>query len=229
MPTISRASVTEQISAYIKECIESGKWKVGSVIPSESELTTVLGVSRSSLRNAISQFTALGILHPRQGRGCFLTSADIASRMGNLEALNHAAYQDVSEVLRFRLLIEPFAARAAAEILGSERVELLTKLHLSYAEMQKWVADRSHFIDADLDFHRTLARYSGNRLVYDALDHAFKNTAQSSHQLNMLFGYQTGLFHHGKILEAVERRDPNKAEGAMQKHLSSALELIQDK
>ena len=50
---IVHQNITQQVIGYMKENIESGNWKVGEKIPSEHELTALLGVSRSSIRQAV--------------------------------------------------------------------------------------------------------------------------------------------------------------------------------
>ena len=53
MQQIRRVNVTNQVVEYLKENIESGNWSVGEKIPSEHQMTELLGVSRSSVRTAI--------------------------------------------------------------------------------------------------------------------------------------------------------------------------------
>ena len=59
---IVHQNITQQVIAYMKSNIESGNWKVGEKIPSENELTGELGVSRSSIRQAVSHFAGIGVL-----------------------------------------------------------------------------------------------------------------------------------------------------------------------
>ncbi|MGD8258975.1 MAG: winged helix-turn-helix domain-containing protein, partial [Desulfobacterales bacterium] len=49
-----------QISAWIKELIQTGRYKVGEKLPSEVELSKMCGVNRNTLRQAISELTAVG-------------------------------------------------------------------------------------------------------------------------------------------------------------------------
>ena len=53
---IKRVNVTSQVVDYLKKNIESGNWTVGEKIPSENQMTEELGVSRSSIRTALSQY-----------------------------------------------------------------------------------------------------------------------------------------------------------------------------
>lgn len=229
MKQIERQSVIEQINSFIKQEISAGKWKVGEKIPSETVLTKTLGVSRASLRTAIGQFVALGILHPEQGKGCFLMSDNLKSKLGNINGLNAAAYSDIRKVLSFRLLIEPEACYKAAFITGKERLELLSRLNGFNHTMRMSVNNANEFIEADQNFHIAVGYGSGNELIGKALEDLFLNTERSHHQINDLFGFKDGLKFHGLILEALEEGDGRKARKQMQRHLESALVQLEDK
>lgn len=66
-------SLHEKVTQYIKEGIESGKYKVGDRIPTENELAAELCVSRPTVRQALGQLTSLGFLLRVKGRGTFVT------------------------------------------------------------------------------------------------------------------------------------------------------------
>lgn len=61
-----------QISAWIKDLIESGRYEKGATLPSEVELARICQVNRNTLRQAVSELTAAGILRKEQGRGTFV-------------------------------------------------------------------------------------------------------------------------------------------------------------
>ena len=74
-----KGSVTGKIAHYIRKNIRNGNWTVGEKIPSENQLCEELGVSRVSVRSALQQFIALGILESVHGKGTFLISDDLAA------------------------------------------------------------------------------------------------------------------------------------------------------
>lgn len=61
-----------QISAWIRDLIQSGRYEKGASLPSEVELAKVCQVNRNTLRQAISELTAAGILRKEKGRGTFV-------------------------------------------------------------------------------------------------------------------------------------------------------------
>jgi GntR family transcriptional regulator len=61
-----------QISAWIKELIQSGRYEKGGILPSEMELARICQVNRNTLRQAISELTTAGILQKKKGLGTFV-------------------------------------------------------------------------------------------------------------------------------------------------------------
>jgi GntR family transcriptional regulator len=61
-----------QISAWIKDLIQSGRYEMGATLPSEVELARICQVNRNTLRQAVSELTAAGILRKERGRGTFV-------------------------------------------------------------------------------------------------------------------------------------------------------------
>ena len=61
-----------QISAWLREVIEAGRYKKGEKLPSEVELAKMCGVNRNTLRQAISELTAIGLLRKEKGTGTFV-------------------------------------------------------------------------------------------------------------------------------------------------------------
>jgi GntR family transcriptional regulator len=62
-----------QIRAWLKELIQSGRYKAGERLPSEMELSEMCGVNRNTLRQAISELVAEGILRKEKGTGTFVS------------------------------------------------------------------------------------------------------------------------------------------------------------
>ena len=63
-----------QISAWLREVIKTGRYKRGEKLPSEVELARMCGVNRNTLRQAISELTAIGLLRKEKGTGTFVNA-----------------------------------------------------------------------------------------------------------------------------------------------------------
>ncbi len=107
--------ITEKIIEQIKNGIGQGDFQAGEQLPAEREMAERMGVSRSSLREALQILEHTGYVHIVQGRGTFVKEIAKEALTDPLCALirdSKSRYQDVYE---FRLAIEIWAAGKAAE------------------------------------------------------------------------------------------------------------------
>ena len=135
---IIKTSVTQQIIEYIKENIQNGSWKVGEKIPSEPSLVEELGVSRASLRVAIQQYVALGVLRSEQGKGTFITKKSF-SRPYSQKALSFTEICSANHMKASAKLLR-------REVLTNPEPELLRKLELPEGS-QVLLIERLRFAD----------------------------------------------------------------------------------
>ena len=225
MPAIKRSPLTTEVSAYLRERISQGVWQVGSKIPSENVLSRELGVSRTTLRQVIGRFIALGILKTRQGQGCFLVRNDTDRLMGTLDENELDKSDDIEKVLRFRLMLEPEAAALAADLPEGRRLKLLKKLRGFLAAMQGSLESAENFVRADMDFHRAISE-AVNDIAGRVIDAVLSKTMSEHQGINRLVGFSGGLEYHSSITTAIEAGDADEARELMREHLSSSLEQI---
>jgi len=77
-----------QISAWLKELIQTGRYKAGERLPSEIELSKTCGVNRNTLRQAITELAAAGLLRKEKGTGTFVSSPSPAGLKHKLERIS---------------------------------------------------------------------------------------------------------------------------------------------
>jgi len=77
-----------QISAWLKELIQTGRYKAGEQLPSEVELSKMCGVNRNTLRQAIGELTAAGLLKKEKGTGTFVSSPSSNGLRHKLERIS---------------------------------------------------------------------------------------------------------------------------------------------
>src|SRR6478609_3618030 len=124
--TVTRDALPDQIVQRLIALITEKHLKAGDRLPPERELSAVMGVSRSSLREALRALAMLGVAEMRQGDGTYLTALDPATLMrpvGLVLALSDAG---LTELFEARKLVEPgLAALAAARIDSTAAAELV--------------------------------------------------------------------------------------------------------
>lgn len=86
-----------QISAWLKELIQTGRYNEGEKLPSEVELSKICGVNRNTLRQAISELVSEGILRKEKGTGTFVSSSTPVTLKHKLKHISSFA-EELSEI-----------------------------------------------------------------------------------------------------------------------------------
>ncbi|MDR1932020.1 MAG: FadR family transcriptional regulator [Spirochaetales bacterium] len=222
---IKKTSITQQVIEYIKENIAGSIWLVGEKMPSENELTRMLGVSRASVRIAIQQFIALGLLKSVHGRGTFVVSNDLSGFGKGVPALSGDDYLDKRQMLEFRRIVESETSYLAAERASGENIR---QLRFLLEQMKQAVGrdDIENFVRYDMMFHEEISRASGNVFLENSIREVFRQKSESYKQINQYRGYKDGVYYHTLLLQAIEAKNSRKARKVMYDHLQKGIEDI---
>ena len=197
--------------------IVQGEIGAGDPLPTEDELSGELSVSRTVLREAIKVLAAKGLVEAKPKTGTRvrprpdwnLLDPDVLA--WQLEAGPDRRFLD--DVLELRRLIEPQAARLAAERATEAQVAALQQ---AYEEMGLAGEDMELFMEPDLRFHSLLLEACDNEVLEHMMDvigavlrTLFTVSSRSQDQL------ARAARLHGAIVDAVRNRDPEGAEGAV--------------
>jgi GntR family transcriptional repressor for pyruvate dehydrogenase complex len=215
---IRTSRLYEQIVQQIEESVLNGSLKPGDQLPAERDLAQRLGVSRTAVREAVKTLREKGLVEAYSGRGTFITdgtsqaarqSFDLMVKIGQQEGSPHLA--------ELRLILEPgIAALAAARVHEDD----LAAMREAVAVMDRAQKDPAAYIEADLDFHLALAEAVANPLILSLIDSIVGLLREQRIRIfNVEGGPQRGQVHHKRILDAMERRDPEMARAAMRAHL----------
>jgi len=223
---ISHINITEQVIQYFKDHITSGAWKVGEKIPSENQLTEILGVSRASIRTAIQHFVGLGVLESRHGKGTYLLEDQVDDEMGSEAKVTAEDCRNIHNVLEFRRIVESEACYMAA---GKATPELLDELRQCLKKMHDNKGKREAFVMADIQFHAVICKASQNPILEKSLVKVFSETKKNHQQMNILFGFHDGIYYHTLILQAIEKGEAEQARKIMFDHLQNAINKLNKK
>lgn len=208
---ITRYSLTDQIFDYLQGEILKGTWKPGDKLPSENELSTMLGVSRLSLRSAIQRSCALGLTETRVGEGTFVCEFNLRSYFAELYRLDLLG-SDPNQINDLRNIIQIGSVRLAlADEVDPSQVK---ELDQQVAKMEQAVKAREFdlFYELDLQFHRKICMLCKNQplyIIYDALESTISEIIKNNveHSLHYDAGCRTLLDYHRKLVDAVRARD----------------------
>lgn len=213
-------SVTDEAIERIKEMIISKELQPGDRLPREADLAVRLGLSRSSLREAVRALSLVRILDVRRGDGTYVTSLD-ASLL--LDALSFVIelHQDRSmlDLLEARRLLEADAAALAAERSAPEHVAELRGL----IDAMPACEGVDEFVENDLAFHRTVALAAGNDVLSKLLESLSGHTIRARIWRGITEGgaIDRTIAEHRAICDAIEHGSSELARAWMTAHLAS--------
>lgn len=223
-------SQTDVVIDGIKDMIARGDLGPGSRLPIEKELATRLGVSRGPLREGVRALAALGVLETRQGDGTYVTSLDprkLLSPLGFLADLQQAAH--AADLLAVRRVLEAEStAIAATRLTDDELGELDRVLGVVDRILENEPdMDLESVIQADAEFHRIIARASGNPPLSALIDSLGGRTfrARLWRAVSHRGSVREAQNEHRAILDELVRRDPDRARIRMQVHLLAIEEF----
>lgn len=160
----------EQVKAAVRERLAAGEWPPGSPLPGERRLMGLFGVSRPTVRQAIADLVAEGLLQRRPGRGTFVAPQPPAPRvvqlLGFAEELERAGLNPVIRVLRAEVVSPPEEARRDLG-LGADHLALLVERVVATAEGPVFV-DRTVLPEA---IGRPLLAFGLEGSIYRLLEH----------------------------------------------------------
>lgn len=206
-----------QVVRQLLRLIASGRLTVGERLPPERDLTQRLGVSRASLRQALTALEVMGVIQIRAGSGVYVGAP---AEPSIAESLTMAA--GPLEILEARLILEPGIARLAAVRRTPDDLQALAR---HTAAMDADLASGKDGWEPDVGFHRALADAARNPSVRNLACALTDQMTQPMWLLmrsrNLAQGHHGHRYleHHRGILEAVARADAPDAERRMRAHI----------
>ncbi len=213
----------EQIVQQIEESILKGALKPGDQLPAERDLAQRFGVSRTAVREAVKALREKGLVEAYSGRGTFITdgtSQAIRQSLGLMAKIGQPGGS--THLAEVRAILEPEIAALAATRIQEQHLVLMRE---AVSVMDQKRDDPEAFIEADLDFHLSLAEAAANPLILSLIDSIVGLLREQRIRIFQVEGGpDRGQFHHKRILEAIEQRNAEKAREAMRAHLQQIRE-----
>lgn len=156
----------EQIAATLEAQIRAGSLSRGDRLPGERLLARQLGVSRTTVREALGALQNAGLVEIRQGAGSYVV--DIPQ---DKPLLSLPADASPSALLEARAIFEPaIASRAACQHRHDDEITRLLTV-MAESEDATDAKQRQRWSDADRHFHRHFAYMTGNTVLIAIADH----------------------------------------------------------
>jgi DNA-binding FadR family transcriptional regulator len=200
------------------------KYRPNDKLPNENKLAEDLGVSRTTIREAVKTLVANGVLTIERGRGTFVTAQPGAqndpfgiSYLEDKKKLAHNWFE-------MRLVLEPANIRFVAERASDEEIKEIISWEQKCAEL---ILSRKPYAEADKQFHAAIAKATHNSVIElmlpaieaaigDAIDTAVYAGTHDRASDN-------ALKNHRIIADFIEQRDANGAALAMYYHIKRGI------
>jgi len=195
----------------------------------ERELAQAMGVSRTTIRDAIQRLATMGLISQKQGQGTFVKNYDESLQNPLLKAIK-AQNVSINDLLEVRLGLECNAASLAA--LRADESDIVA-MSQSIEGMQQEITSGRLGTQADTSFHMAIAYAAKNPLhilimrnFYDYLHHNIRKNLESLYAIpdntNII------MKQHREILTAITGRSSEKAYKAMKMHIRFVIDFFAD-
>lgn len=223
LETPTRGAVPELAVQGIQRLIRDGGYQAGDSLPSQRDLAQQLGVSRASLREALSTLSARGVVSVQPGKGVFVQGAARASESaGPWFAWPFAEQVSAADTFQLRYVLEGFAAGQAATALTSDAIDALTD-NVEAMRVQLRAGNFEAAAQLDFEFHRRILEASGNQAMLNVITTS-KAIFMESQKLPFIRPERAmeTWQEHRKILRALARHSGAAAKKAMEEHVRNA-------
>ena len=223
LPVIKTERLYRQIANAIMAGITRGDFVAGGLLPPERELAKQLGVSRSSVREALIALEMTGWVDIRTGNGIY-----VAQPLPQAAIPQESETCSLQDLLQAREAFEGMLAGFAA--LNGTAVQRETLLALT-AELQHYNENDAAFLEQDKRFHLLIGEMSGNDVLRDLLEQLW-NRRHSPHVQRLERHYADNSFaqamnaDHQQIADAIVAGDEAAARQAMESHLQHVQQRL---
>lgn len=229
---IKQQKIYSQIVEQIIGLIERGDYIAGTQLPAERELARSLGVSRASLREALTVLQMMGFVETRYGQGTFVCSkpASIWLQDGPIGSFGESPIT----ILQARKTIEPSIASLAAIERTDENLERIEEtIRMIEAEHSNLQSFKDIFSEGDRNFHLAIAQATGNPILINIQQMIFNLMGQKLWLAliqNSSFvtpgRWQEAIHEHRSVYEAVRAKDGPSAASHVRSHLARVEKIM---
>ena len=228
MASINKKKLADSVIEEIKRMIQSGELKEGDKLPNQNAFAAQLGVSRTSLREALSTLTRIGVIEQRPGYGTVFRSRISALFTDHLAPPLISDKQATIELIEARRFIEIGAAELSVKNASPEQIK---EMGLLIKEMTRSLKEGriDDYIEQDVSFHFLIAKASHNRFLVNLFvtirGFMEQYMRESFHLLPWML--ERSLKFHQNIYQAIGDGSRSKAVFQMKKHILDVQRAIQ--
>ncbi|WP_449256410.1 FadR/GntR family transcriptional regulator [Bosea sp. (in: a-proteobacteria)] len=220
-----RRPVAMELVRQIQRLMAEQGLKPGDKVPPQRELAATFGASRPTVREAVLQLEAMGLIRVEPARGAYVTEA-FGRPAVNVSEWSFAERFSQVEIYQLRFALESFTIRLAARNISNDDLQRLTALN----EAMHAAIEEGRYRDAmasDFNFHLAIAEIAGNRAIRDILA-LYRPIITQTQRPPIAEPQRLGEAYreHGSILRALSHRDGETAAVAMRHHILQSTDRM---
>lgn len=220
MAVIAKKKLSEKVVDEIRKRMNNDDLKIGDKLPNQNQLAMELGVSRTSLREAMNILDILGVIEQKPGFGTVIRKKIPAINPEGLKPTLLSDRKTTRELLEARHIIEVGAVRLATLHATDKQVEALGRL-VTKMQVLLTKEEFKDYSQVDLKFHNQIAELSRNRFLKEAFV-SIKQHMQlfiEEHTQILYHVLEESQKHHTAIFQAISARDSGQASLEMENHI----------
>nr|WP_314484824.1 FadR/GntR family transcriptional regulator [uncultured Pseudomonas sp.] len=213
---ISSSTVVNAVVEKLRQALARGQWRSGDMLPGQRELAEQLGISRPSLREAVTVLETLGLVRALPGKGVLVLDAETATLAS---APQSSAQASLADVLELRYTLEPFIVGLVAQSANSQDIG---QLRLTLMDMREALeADDSEAgVKAYIAFHQALFALTTNPIFQSVVQQTGNALKQSADMLrNSPEHLAARLKENEAVVRAIRERSSAQASAQMRQHI----------
>lgn len=227
----SKVTVVDSIIEQLVKKIRDGELEPGDRLPSERQLTEMLQVSRSSIREALQGLGAMGLVETKSGAGTFVKKQgrDFSLYGPSVGSLSDFLQKEMRcHMNQARLILEQGTVALAAENINDESAQLISKTWKKLYAAEEKAIENPDLMDWKVhdNFHLSIARASGNPFLVELLMKLLDNIPIALRDKSLIYGdldnkrriLKGNQIIHKNLYRAVTEGDVVKARKWFQRH-----------
>lgn len=224
-PATTERSVYSSVRDSIRDLIRAERLRPGDRLPSERQLAARLGVSRTSLRQALTALRVEGLLEVRHGHGMTLLRS-VDDVVAPITAAAFAGDPQIAASGEVRNALEALAAKLAAQRRDVDDLEMMVA---GIREMDAEIRRGEAGLNGDRMFHAAILAAARNDVLTNLLSAVADHSAQIAEASLARSGQPArSLTAHRLIFEAISARDAEEARQLMDEHLEITGQIADD-
>ena len=222
-------TAAEEVADRLITAIALGEYLPGEKLPPERELVQLLGISRSTVREAIGRLQAVGIVEIRRGRqgGAHVRESWTNASAEAVRRTLLPRWDEMEQLFDLRCLVEGMVARTAAQRRDTDDVARMREALAAYASAETLQQEHA----ADIAFHQAVVRSTGNPqiagLSRDLLTRVSLGFPVEPYDAGRPV-YRRALADHTALCEAIEAGEAERAGEIAQGHFTITNDSLRD-